>query len=875
LRLGAFVISVISVAKTFSAAAFTLAIPDEAAIEKLHPPIPAWFKKKFSRLTSAQSLCLPAILRQESVLLSSPTGSGKTLAAFLGVMDYIIRVKSSPKPPLKNDGAERRPDLSRSIQAVYISPLRALAYDIQKNLAEPINEMNLSITVALRTGDTSQTDRRKIKQAPPDILVTTPESLAILLSQASYADSFRDCRFVIIDEIHSIAENKRGVDLSISMERLQALCPRLLCRIGLSATVAPLDEVASYLVGVDRWCVIAAAEVERKQIVEVFSPIRQQPYPPAGYAGTRVLEEVSKVVAMHQSVLIFCNTRSGAENVGFRLKQALPDLMDQIETHHSSLDRSVRLDVEDRLKRGELRAVVCSTSLEMGIDIGAIDLVIMVATPKGISRTLQRIGRSGHSIHQTSHGILVATNINDLVECTVTAALARERRLDPVVILKKCYDVIAQHVVGMAASGPIRKERALEVIRRAWAFKDLSRAEFDRILLYLEGGGKALGKQYQDQFGKIIIEEDVIRIASRKAQREFLLNVGTIPSEMAVTVFLGRRKLGQVEQGFIKRLNIGDRFVLAGQMVELVETGVLHAKVKRGTGPGPIVPSWNANKMPLTSGLAREVVHLRTEVNRRLDAQDTQLTDWLVETYEVSTANAQAMVKHFVTQRKVSRIPIDGLFLIEVYFEELYYYFFHALIGRSGNDALSRIVSYRIKNLAGGNAMATIDDYGFLLTLRPFQRMSLEQLRELFARDQAEADLDSALRDSELVRWQFRGVAQTGLMVPRNRPEGVRRPKQVQWNADILFRVLEAHEPDHPLLLEAYKQAEQTFLDSERAFEFMSKVEHDEWALSPVKFVSPFAFGMYASGIKEAMLHEDPEATIERLFHEAYGQFGV
>jgi ATP-dependent Lhr-like helicase len=453
--------------------------------------------------------------------------------------------------------------------------------------------------------------------------------------------------------------------------------------------------------------------------------------------------------------------------------------------------------------------------------------------------------------------------------------LARERRLDPVAILKKCYDVVAQHIVGMAVAGPIKKERALEIVRRAWPFKELSLAEFERILIYLEGGGKALGRQYVDQFGKIAIEGDLIRVASRKAQRDFLLNVGTIPSEMTVTVFLGRRRLGQVEQSFIKRLNLGDRFVLAGQMFELVETGVIHAKVKRATGPGPIVPAWNANKMPLTSGLAREVVHLRSEVDRRLDETDTTLVDWLVETYEISAANAQAIVKHFMTQRRVSRVPVDGLFLIEVYVEELYYYFFHALIGRTGNDALSRIVSYRIKKLVGGNAMATIDDYGFLLTLRPFQRLSLEQLKELFVRDQAEEDIDAALRDSELVRWQFRGVAQTGLMVPRNRPDSVRRPKQVQWSADILFRVLEAHEPDHPLLLEAYKQAEQTFLDSERAFDFMAGIEGHEWDMRMVNFVSPFAFGMYASGIKEAMLHEDPEAMVERLFHEAYGEAAV
>jgi ATP-dependent Lhr-like helicase len=848
-------------------ARITEAEPDEKVAEKLHPLVSSWFLSKFGSFTSSQLLCIPSILRHESIVLSSPTGSGKTLAAFLGIIDAIYQGKLL-EPHSSAFGSSN----AEQVKAIYVSPLRALAYDIQKNLTEPLEEMRLPIKIGLRTGDTPQKERQLIRKKPPDILITTPESLAIILSQKGYHDLLSGCRYVIVDELHSIAENKRGVDLMISLERLQLLCPKRLCRIGLSATVAPLERMASFLVGADRPCAIASATVDRKQVVEVFSPIRKQPYPPAGFAATRLLEEVSRVVAAHRSVLIFCNTRSGAESLGFRLKQALPELENRIEIHHSSLDRSARLEVEDRLKRGELRAVVCSTSLEMGIDIGAIDLVIMVSTPKGISRTLQRIGRSGHSIHLTSHGILVATNINDLVECIVTSVLVRERHLDPVRIPEKCMDVIAQHIVGMAMSGPVREEEIFETIRRSWPCRNLSQREFDRIIQYLEGGGKALGTQYTDLFGKIIIQEGWVQIPSRRVERDFLMNAGTIPAEGVVTVYLGRRKLGHLDQGFIKRIEVGDRFVIGGRAVELMELNVTIAKVKLASGPGPVIPVWNSNKMPLASGIAREVVRLRTEINLRMDAGDPNLTDWIVEKYDISIANSQAILKHFQTQRVLSRVPIANLFLIELYISDdgLYYYFFHALIGRSANDALSRIVSYRLKNLVGGNAMATIDDYGFLLTVQPFQKMSLQQLQSLFARDQGEEDLDLALHDSDLVRWQFRGVAQTGLMVPRNRTDGERRPRQIQWSAEILFRVLQEHEPDHPLLEEAYKQAEYTFLDANRAFDFMSSVSRDEWDLRRVNVVSPFAFGMYASGIKEAMLHEDPEAMIERLFHEIY-----
>ncbi|MBV9489805.1 MAG: DEAD/DEAH box helicase [Verrucomicrobia bacterium] len=851
--------------------------------KRLCPQVANWFERRFGGFTEAQQCCIPRILAQESVLLSSPTGSGKTLAAFLGIIDHLLRQAERVERPRRCAGAAGRPAAavasSRAagpgIRAIYVSPLRALTYDIQKNLRQPLDEMGLEgqIRVAMRTGDTTAQERRALKRNPPEILLITPESLAIILCQKGYHESLRQCRYVVVDELHAIAENKRGVDLALSLERLEALSERPLCRVGLSATVAPLERVAAFLVGPGRRCWIADAQVARRQVIEVFSPIRKHPYPPAGYSGNRLVQEAGRLVERARSVLIFCNTRSGAENVGVRLKQFLPALADRIEVHHSSLDRSVRLQVEDRLKGGELRAVVCSTSLEMGIDIGAIDLVIMISTPKGISRTLQRIGRAGHSIHQTGYGVLVATNINDLIECVVTARLARERRLDPVRIPELGDDVLAQHVVGMAMAGPVHREEVLSVLRRAWPCRRLCPERLERILVYLQGGGVRLAQQYASVFGKIVLRDGWISLPSRRVEREYLMNIGTIPAEGMVTVFLGRQKLGQLEEGFVKGLNLGDRFVLAGRIVQLVETNVFFIKVKAARGEGPIVPSWNANRMPLTSGIAQEVAHLRTEINARLDAQDPGLLDWIVETQEISRSNAEAIIAHFQVQRRYSRVPVERLFLIEVYrgTGEHLHYFFHSLVGRSGNDALARIVSYRLKQLVGGNAMATIDDYGFLLTLQGFQRVTLPQLRQLFRPERAAQDLQAALRGSELVRWQFRGVAQTGLMVPRNRPEGERRLRQIHWSAEILFRVLEEHEPDHPLLQEAYRQAEYTFLDGTRAFAFLEEVDGYGWELREVGMVSPFAFGMYASQIREAMLHENPEEAIERLYHEMYG----
>ena len=582
--------------------------PDEALLRRLHPRVARWFGETFADFSDAQLLCVPSILERESILLASPTGSGKTLAAFLGIFDYLLR-------ELEND------TLSLGVHCLYVSPLRALAYDIQKNLLAPIAGMGLEkeLTVHLRTGDTSTSERARFRRRPAHFLVTTPESLAVLLAQESHVAHLTSCRFVIVDELHSFAGNKRGVDLALSLERLEELVcrpneqGRSLCRIGLSATAAPLELLARFLAGDDRPCRIAEAKREKESIVEVFSPIRHKPYPPAGYTGVRLYAELAELIRSRQSVIVFTNVRSAAEQIGLRLKELLPDLAGCIETHHASLDRNVRMEVEDRLKNGELRAVVCSTSLELGIDIGAVDLVVMVATPKGVSRAIQRIGRSGHSLNKSSHGVLVATNINDLVEATATAQLVRQGVLDPIQVLEKPNDVLAQHIVGMAALSPIAIDDAFGIVRRAYPFRALERDEFDHVLEYLTGGGESLRRQYTGLFGKIVITEGIISIAHPRVTREFLVNIGTIVSEGFVSVFLGRRRLGSVEEGFIKQLQIGDLFVLGGRVVRLIDTGVQEAYVERADGHLPTIPRWNAAKMPLTSGVAQRRAQLARE----------------------------------------------------------------------------------------------------------------------------------------------------------------------------------------------------------------------------------------------------------------------
>lgn len=912
------------------------ALTEPKLFAALHPEIAAWFAQRFEHFSPGQLATVPEILAGHSALLCSPTGTGKTLAAFLGVFDYLAK-------------AHDRKELPAGLVAIYVSPLRALTYDLQKNLQGPLDELGWKhLRVASRSGDTTQKERAAQRRKPPHILVTTPESLTLLLSQPSWIAAFKSVRFLIIDELHALAENKRGSLLMAAAERLEEITTQkpkageqrpdatgqspateielasarsssgpsdltsglssspsgirhltspYLLRIGLSATVAPLERVAEFLVGVGRPCRLIEIAPSKRAHIELFSPLRKNPYPPAGWGGARLHKELCALLVQKRTTLIFTNTRSGAESIGLRLKQLLPDLAAQIEVHHASLDRAVRLEVEDRLKRGELRAVVCSTSLELGIDIGSIDTVVMVSAPKGVSRALQRIGRSGHSVKQTSHGVLFATNINDLVECTVTAQMMERRELEPVRLHADPLDVLAQHLVGLAVFGSVTPDEAFALLRRAQPFKDLTREKFDRVLRYLEGGGVSLERNYRDVFGKIRLVDGQLTLPSARVARDFYQNVGTIAASPMIQVRLGRRNLGQVEETFMKGLRPGDTFVLNGRTVRLIETRLLTAKVAEAKNSLPTVPRWNANKMPLTSGIALEVAKLRTELVKLLPksaggplpsasdclpnphaslAANVRLIEsaiaWLVSNYALSRANAEAIVRHFLLQAQISRVPTTDFFLIESYEERgLLHYFVHSLIGRSANDALSRIIVWRVNQIIGGNARVTIDDYGFLLTVNPFQAMDLPTWKKLFVRAGAEDALRAALSESDLVKWQFRGVAQTGLMVPRRVHGQERGARSLQWSAEIIFDVLRRHEPDHPLIEEAYAEATLRFLDTPRALTFLDDVHALPWEMRVVDRVSPFSFGIFVSKIKETMTLEDPETTIERLYHDMYG----
>ena len=857
-----------------------------------------WFEARFAEPTPAQRVAWPLIEAGRNVLIVSPTGTGKTFAAFLSVLNELA---------LLHD----RGELASTIYCIYVSPLRALSYDLEKNLNEPLKEIygeKSPIRVGLRSGDTTQVERQKQFTKPPHILLTTPESLALLLSQEKWLPPLKSVRWVIVDEIHALAENKRGAHLSISLERLANVASvscrvsltdkspaqreRVLQRIGLSATVAPLNEVAQFLAGTNCPCEIVDTSAAKKVDLRVYSPLGKNPYPPSGYTGQRLIHELGRLVEQNRTTLVFTNTRSGAEAAAFWLKEALPELADQIECHHASLDRDVRLEVEDRLKRGELRAVVCSTSLELGIDIGSIDLVVMLSTPKGVSRALQRTGRAGHNIRVTSRGLLMATNMNDLVECCATALLARSRQLDPVRLPRAPLDVLAQHLVSMGCIQRWPRPEALALVRKAYPYRDLREDEFNDVLDFLAGGGKSLRAQYTEVFGKIHLDDEAFETKTGVVRRDLLQNIGVIPNEGMVAVKLRNRTLGMVEEIFLRNLQPGDVFIIAGRAVKLQRVGSMECFVTNAQHEAPTVPRWNANKMPLTNKVAEEIVQFRTEVRERFEVAG-DLVDWISHRLDCGRTNAETVARIHEAQHGISEIPTADFLLVEElllagheeselvgesakqrvkqarqrFAQTSRHYFFHTLVGRAANEALSRVVALRISRLRGGNAVATPDDYGFVLTVTPQQHFKSDELPSLLSVMNFASDLDESLSRSHLLKYHFRNAAQTGMMVYRNY-FGERKPlRKLQWSTEVIFNVLAQYEPNHVLMREAKRDAVHTYIDIEGALSFLTKAATKPMRIRQVERVPPLSFALFATKIKEALLVEDPRETMERLFH--------
>ena len=579
-----------------------------------HPLLNRWFFGKFTDFSLPQLYGVMEIHSRKNVLISAPTGSGKTLTAFLSVINELV------------DSSEKQ-ILEDKVYCVYVSPLKALGNDIQVNLLKPLQEIgalaekDLGIRIGVRTGDTTAADKSKMLKKTPHILITTPESLAIMINSPKFKEKLTNVQWLVVDEIHALAENKRGVHMSLTMERLQKLSPGM-TRVGLSATIAPLEEIAGYLVGKDRDCGIVDIRFLKEMDLKVLSPVKSLVESDYMLKHRKMYDLMNELIQEHKTTLIFTNTRSATERVVHTLKDMFPQQYnhENVAAHHSSLSKEVRFSTEQALRDGSLKVVVSSTSLELGIDIGYVDLVICLGSPKSVARFLQRAGRAGHQLHSTVKARIIVMDRDDLVECALLLKSAIEKKIDRVHIPTNALDVLAQQIFGIAINEVMNIHEMYHLITKSYCYKDLEWKDFFEVIRYLSGEFVSLEERHV--YARIWYDPETGNVGKKgkMARIIYMTNIGTIPEESYITVKIGEQIVGKIDEGFLERLRPGDVFVLGGNVYMFKFSRGMTVQVSTSVNRPPTVPSWFSEMLPLSYDLAMEINRFRRLMEEKVKA---------------------------------------------------------------------------------------------------------------------------------------------------------------------------------------------------------------------------------------------------------------
>ena len=842
----------------------------EQIMHILNPIVDKWFFSRFKEFSLPQLFGVMEIHSRNNILVSAPTGATKTLTAFLSILNELV--DSSEKGILED-----------RIYCVYVSPLKALSYDIQVNLVGPLKEMEkiankkLSIRVAVRTGDTSASERATMLKKPPHILITTPESLAILLSTVKFSELLRNVEWLIVDEVHALAENKRGVHLSLSVERLNRISPAL-TRIGLSATIAPLDEIAKFLVGYEngklRNCKIADVQFIKDMDLRVLSPVPDLVDMEHAIIHNSMYSQIDDLIQSHRTTLIFTNTRSATERVVHHLKEKFPKkYTENIGAHHGSLSKDLRHRIENRLRKGELKVIVSSTSLELGIDIGYIDLVICLGSPKSVSRFLQRAGRSGHRLHDTVKARIIVLDRDDLVECAVLLKSAIEKKIDRVHIPKNCLDVLAQQIHGMSLEQKWNIKDLFNLIKQSYCYHELERKDFIEVVEYLSG--KYISLEDRHIYAKIWYDEETQELGKKgKMSRViYMTNIGTIPEESYVTVKVGDQIIGQVDEAFLERLRKGDVFVLGGERYEFLYAKGMVAYVNASVYRPPTIPSWFSEMLPLSFDLALDIGRFRKLMNELFcsNKAKNEVLDFIFRHLYVDKNAAESIYNYFYEQVNYAEIPSHSRIIIEHYSDNKStrkYAVFHTLYGRRVNDCLSRAVAFAIGRTQHRDVEIGINDNGFyvasdksITVVRAFNLIKSEDLRKV---------LEMAIEHTEVLKRRFRHCAARALMILRSYMGHQKRVGRQQVSSMILLSAVKRIDQNFCILKEARREVLEDLMDIENAAKVIEGIEKKMILIKEIhtNLPSPFAFNLILQGFTDLMKIEDKAEFIRRMHKE-------
>lgn len=797
-------------------------------------PMAAWFAGRGWKAAAFQREVWQRYLAGESGLLHTPTGSGKTLAAFGGPVLQALA-----------DADGLRPATGQGPRILWVTPLRALAADTTQALTQIVQSLALNWTVALRTGDASARDKRLARQGKADVLVITPESLALLLSYADASTRFRALRCVIVDEWHELLGNKRGVLLQLCLARLRRLSPGHRTW-GLSATLGNLEEARAVLLPHAPDSPLVSGVRPRKVTLTTLLPERERGLPWAGHLGLSQLSTVYKRLFKVRATLLFTNTRAQAELWHRALESIWLDDPSTLALHHGSLDPKLRAKVEQGLRDGTLRCVVATSSLDLGVDFPAVDQVLQIGSAKGVARMLQRAGRAKHRPGTSGHIICVPSQALELVEYAAARQAISRGEIEARVPPRDCFDVLAQHAVTLALGGGFDPESLYEEVRETHAFASLDATTWQAVLDFIGQGGKALSNY--PEFCRVQRDDDgCYRVHDRRIALRHRLSIGTITSDGAVSVkYLRGGGLGSVEESFLARLRPGDRFQFAGRTLELVRLEGMTAYVRRAkTGGGPVA-SWQGGRMPLSTELGREVERVFAEP---ADHPEMRVAQPLLRIQ--AEASALPDPTRLVAERIGTR---RGMHL-----------FLFPFAGRAVHEGMAAMIALRWGRGQANTFSYTVNDYGLMLTLAEPAPLDEGLLRQLLQPQGMADDLREGVNLGELARRQFREIARVaGLLTPSLPGREVRSLRQVQASSGLLYDVLRRYDPDHLLLAQAEREVFDIQLQAPRLAQALKDCEARTLALCEPSSLTPLSFPLWTESLRGQLSTETWQDRVRR-----------
>ncbi len=809
-----------------------------------------WFNKRKITPFSFQEETWQHIINNQSGLVNAPTGCGKTFSVFIGAIIEFINCYPDNYLSKKNNG----------LQLLWITPLRALAKDIQRAMEEVINSIGLQWKVGSRNGDTSVSERQKQKRQMPEILIITPESAHLLLAQKGYAKIFSGLKTIAVDEWHELIGTKRGVQVELAISRIIACSENDINIWGISATIGNIDEAMEVLMAslaLNQKTTkgkLVKADIHKQIDIESIFPDEIEKYPWSGHLGLKLVRKIIDIINNNSTTLIFINTRGMSERWYQTILDECPELAGAIALHHGSIDMEMREWVEDALHNGVLKAVVCTSSLDLGVDFRPVETVVQVGSPKGVARFLQRAGRSGHQPGEISKIYFLPTHSLELVEA---AALKSAKEIDfiesrdPMIL---CFDVLIQYLCTLAISDGFDPVQILPELRSTYCYAFLSEEEFREILFFITSGGTAL--QQYDEYKKVEVINNLYRITSRKIAMRHRMHIGTIVSDPMLKVkFQSGGYIGMIEEYFVAKLQPRDAFTLSGRNLEFIMIKDMTVIVKKSTSKKSIVPSWNGGRLPLSSNLGlmlRKKFHEAFNmINENIQADDIEIT---------------TLYPLFELQKKLSHIPKENELLIEhIETRDGFHVFIYPFEGRLVHEALAALLSYRISRITPITFSFAMNDYGFeLLSDQPIP-IDDSNAEELFSSENLLTDIQKSVNAAEMTKRKFRDIAVIGGLIFQGYPGEYKKARHLQSSASLLYQVFSEYDNNNLLLRQAFKEVMEQQMEEVRLRDTLSRIQQSKIIISFPEKLTPFCFPLKVDSLRENFSSEKLEDRVRRM----------